>query len=461
MIKKFIGSGSFYLKTFAVILPILVQNVISNFVNLLDNIMVGQVGTEQMSGVAIVNQLLFVFYLATYGIMAGGGIFTAQFYGKGDNKGVADSFKMKLYSVATLLCIAYAVFLFAGPTLIKQFLHDGGDGFSVENILKHGKEYLRMMLWGLFPVGLTQVYSSTLRETGCGKVPMIAGLCAVLVNLCGNWLLIYGNLGFPEMGIKGAALATVISRYIELSIVLIWSHANQKRARFAQFAYKDLRVPAELVKKIFVTGTPMFINELLWSLGQTVMRQNLSTRGTTVVAAMNISMTVMNLFTCAYIATGASLAIIIGQNLGAGDTEKAIDENRKIMTLALGISLLLEAVILLFARDIPNLYNTTDSVKELAVIFIRISSIYMPFDALANACYNTMRCGGKTLVTFLFDCCFVWVVSVPLAYSLAHFTTLPIIPFYTILYSTVVIKVIIGLILVSRRKWVNNLVQNI
>ena len=217
-LNRFIGDRAFYSKLFAIMLPILVQNIITNFVNLLDNVMVGQVGTEPMSGVAIVNQLLFVFNLCIFGGIAGAGIFTAQFYGSSDKKGMADSVRAKLYIALFALTTFMALFIFFGEELIMQFIHEGEEGLDMAATLDYGKRYLRVMLWQMPAFALMQSYAGSLRETGETVLPMKAGIAAVLTNLVGNYILIFGKFGFPALGVEGAAIATVISKWTNIPV---------------------------------------------------------------------------------------------------------------------------------------------------------------------------------------------------------------------------------------------------
>ena len=315
-LNRFIGSKAFYRKLFAIMLPILVQNVITNFVSLLDNIMVGQVGTEPMSGVAIVNQLIFVFNLCIFGGLAGAGIFTAQYYGKNDSKGVADTFRAKLYIAAFTSAAFIVVFLLFGEQLIMQFIHEGEEQLDMAATLNYGKDYLAVMLIQIPPFALQQVYASTLKESGETLVPMKAGIIAVLVNLVGNYILIFGKLGAPVMGVVGAAIATVISRFVECAIIIIWTHRHRDTNPFVDHAYTTWRIPETLLRQIVVMGLPLLVNELLWSSGMTVLSQCYSMRGLEVVSAVNISTTVSNLFFCAFFSMGNSIAIIIGLPLG-------------------------------------------------------------------------------------------------------------------------------------------------
>ncbi len=228
---KFIGDRAFYRRLLAVMAPILLQNVITNFVSLLDNVMVGQVGTEPMSGVAIVNQLLFIFNLCIFGGLAGPGIFTAQFYGKGDDKGIRDTLRIKLFIAMASVAVFLALFLACGEELISLFLHQGEEDLDLAATLGHGMDYLHVMLWQMIPFAVTQMYAGTLRSTGETVVPMAAGVAAVLVNVCFNYILIFGKFGFPALGVVGAAAATVMARCVECLIVVLWTHLHRPTSR--------------------------------------------------------------------------------------------------------------------------------------------------------------------------------------------------------------------------------------
>ncbi len=185
----------------AVAVPIMIQNGITNFVNLLDNIMVGQIGTEQMSGVAIVNQLMFVFNICIFGGVSGAGIFTAQYHGCGDHKGVRDTFRIKLLICFAITAAGMIIFFFQGKQLISLYLHDAGETGSLEATLGYADKYLRVMMIELIPFAVIQAYSGTLRETGETMLPMKAGIAAVLVNLMLNYILIFGKFGAPALGV--------------------------------------------------------------------------------------------------------------------------------------------------------------------------------------------------------------------------------------------------------------------
>ncbi|MBO4679700.1 MAG: MATE family efflux transporter, partial [Lachnospiraceae bacterium] len=369
--RKYFGDKKFYKMVLAVAIPIVIQNAFTNFVNMLDNIMVGQVGTEQMSGVAIINQLIFVFNLAIFGGISGPGIFTAQYVGQKNDKGVRYTVRFKLILSVLVSIAAIFVFLFFDNTLIGWFLHDNGDGLDLAATLAYAKDYLKVIVVGLLPFSITCSYAGTLRESGETKVPMYAGLVAVFVNLILNYILIFGKLGAPALGVVGAAVATVISRYVELLIVAIWTHTHKERAPFAVGLYKGFFIPKDLSWKIIKTGTPLFLNEFFWSLGMSAITQCYSTRGLQVIAAFNISNTISNLFNVVLISMGNVVAIIIGQILGSGNTEEVVDTDRKLITLAVLASTTMALLLMVLAPLFPKFYNTTDDIRALSVSLMR------------------------------------------------------------------------------------------
>jgi len=457
--KKYFGDRKFYKMVLAVAIPIVVQFGISNFVNMLDNIMVGQLGTEQMTGVSVVNQLMFVFNLALFGAISGPGIFTAQYAGQKNDEGVRHTMRFKLILSVLISVVGIVIFVLFKESLIMLFLHDNNSGIDLVKSLVSAKDYMFVMLFGLVPFALTCSYAGTLRETGETNLPMIAGVIAILVNLVFNYILIFGNLGAPKLGVVGAAIATVLSRYVELLIVVIWTHTHKTRAAYGVGLYKGFYIPAALIRKMIVMGTPLFFNEFLWSMGMSSLTQCYSMRGLDVVAAFNISNTIVNLFNVVLISMGNVVSIIIGQQLGAGDMEQVVDTDRKLIMMGVLASAFMGIVLIAAAPLFPKFYETTDDIRKLSVELMRIAAIFMPVGSYLNCAYFTMRSGGKTVITFLFDSVYLWVLCFPIAFVISRFTALPILPFYVIILSLDFVKVIIGTILLKKRIWIQNIVN--
>lgn len=457
--KKYIGDKAFYKMVLAVAVPMMIQNGFSNFVSLLDNIMVGRIGTEQMSGVAIANQLLLVFYITIFGAVSGASIFGAQYYGLGDKEGVRNTFRFKLVLTTILAFLAMLLFATKGADLIKLYLKEEEGTRAVGDTLQYGTKYLSIMLIGLVPNALAQSYASTLRDTGETKLPMRAGVVAVLVNMALNFVLIFGLLGAPRLGVAGAAIATVISRFIELGILLYAVHGKKRVTDILEGSLRNFCIPGVLVKKIALTGFPLLLNEALWSLGMAVMNQCYSIRGLDVVAAVNICTTAGNLFNVVFMSLGSAIAIIVGQLLGAGKTEEAVDTDRKMIVFSVLSCVFIGSLLALCAPFIPYMYKTEPNVRKLAARLILITACCMPIHAFNHAAYFTMRSGGKTLITFFFDSVYVWVVNIPLAYVLAYYTSMPIQPLYLCCLLIDLIKCASGWILIRKRAWVKNIVS--
>lgn len=458
--SKYIGSREFYRRLLWLAVPIMVQNAITNFVGFLDNIMVGQLGTEQMSGVAIVNQFVFVFNLFVFGGLSGAGIFAAQFYGKQDYRGIRDTFRFKVITGIVIAALTFLVLIGFGGNLIQLFL-TASDGNAFTATYTYGISYLHIILLEVIPFVVVQIYASTLRETGETVVPMVAGIVAVFVNLVLNYFLIFGSFGAPKLGVAGAAIATVISRVIECSIVVGWTHIHKKKNLFIVGVYRTLRVPASLAKKIFVKGMPLMLNEVLWSAGMAMVNQCFSVRGLSVVAAMNITSTIANLFNVVFIAMGSCVSIMVGQNLGASEFQKARDTATKVIAFSVFMTVITSTILYLSSGFFPQLYNTSQSIRLLARRMICINAVVMPLQAFLHATYFTIRSGGRTWITFLFDSAYTWCVAIPFAFCIIHFTSLDILTVYAMYCSLDLIKALVGFILLKKGIWVRNIVEDV
>jgi putative MATE family efflux protein len=458
--KKFIGDKAFYRYLIFLAFPMIVQNGITSFVSFLDNIMVGQIGTEPMSGVAIVNQLFFVFNICIFGGVSGAGIFSAQFFGKGDYEGQKYTFRFKLYACLLITALACVLFHFLDEPLISLYLNDEGSVGNTRLALSYGKEYLAIMILGLLPFAVSQTYVSTIRETGQTFVPMVSGIVAVITNLVLDYVLIFGAFGAPELGVAGAAIATVIARYTECLIVVVWAHRHLYKNPYLIGVYKGLRIPGSILADIFRKGLPLMFNEMLWAVGMAVIVQCYAVRGLEVVAAQNISSTISNLFNIVYLQLGNCISIVVGQKLGAGQLEEAKDADNKIIFFDVACCACISVIMILLGGLFPEIYKTEPGIKALAKNFIIISAMAMPLCAFSHCSYFTLRSGGKTIVTFLFDSVYTWVVMIPYAFVLSRFTTLSITMVFFLVSFTEIIKVIIGFFMIKSNVWLQNIVNS-
>ncbi|MBQ7146738.1 MAG: MATE family efflux transporter [Lachnospiraceae bacterium] len=456
--RKYFGDRQFYKHVILVMLPIMIQNAITNFVSMLDNLMVGRLGTVEMSAVSVANLLVFVYNLSIFGAVSGAGIFTAQYFGKKDHEGIRYTFRFKLMISVGMTILAILLFLLAGRFLLSLYLKGEGDPAEAARILDFAYDYLRVILIGLIPHAMTQSYSSTLRETDKGVPPMVAGIIAVLVNLFLNYVLIFGHFGAPRLGVIGAAVATVSSRFVELAVVAGWTMRHKKLNPFIEGAFRSLKVPASLSISILKKGLPLMVNETLWAGGVAFLEQCYSTRGLNVVAACTISNTFFDVFAVGFISAGAAVGIIIGQQLGAGRIEEAKADARRLLVFCFLLGLGIGLVYLAAASFIPLLYNTTADVRQLATSLMMICACFFPLEGLLNGSYFMVRAGGKTLITMLTDSGLLWGLQASVAFIISRFTDFPIVPFYALIQSFMIVKALVGLWFVKQGKWANMIV---
>lgn len=462
MLKRYIGDKKFYKMVLTLAIPILVQNAITNFVNVLDNIMVGSVGTNAFSGVGISNQLIFVYTFLIFGVSAAASIFGAQFFGKGDTDGVRYSFRFKIIVGVLITSAVIAILYFFGTWLINLYLlGDTNTPEDVAEIIASAKGYLNVMLIGLIPFAVSQAYGGTLRECNRSILPMVAGVVAVAVNLIFNYLLIFGKFGFPRLSVNGAAIATVISRFVEMFILIIATRISASRSPFILGAFRSIKIPFKLLCEMLKKGIPLIFNEVMWAGSIAVMNQCYSSRGIDAVAANNITQTYFNVFAAAFTAVGISIGIILGQQLGKGEESTIKDTCRKLITFSFIISIIFSAIFFLCAYGIPQMYNTNDNARYIAQVMMQICAVFMPLEAIAQAFYFTLRSGGKTFLLFLFDVVFSWAINVSLAFVIATFTDIPILWMYAICQSTYVVKCVFGYVMVKRGSWIRNIVAEI
>lgn len=455
--KKLIGTKEFYGRVLKIAVPIMVQMGITNFVGMLDNLMVGRIGTEQMAGVAIVNQLLFIFNICIFGGISGAGIFGSQFYGKNDRDGLQYVFRFKILVATMISIVAISILAFCAEGLIGLFLTDSGEG-DILLTMQYAKDYLFYMIFSLLPFGIKECYSSSLKETERTIWPMIGSSIAVALNFVLNLILIFGLFGAPKLGVVGAAIATFVSRIVELIFVVISAHLLKDS--FFKGVYRSFRIPGYLVKDLIVKGSPLLLNEALWSGSVTALNQCYSMRGLNVVAAINIMSTISNMFNFVFISLGSAIAIVVGKELGAGKFEEAKDNATKMIAFSVFCCAFMSLLMISISRFFVNFYETTESIKNLAYVFVVICALIMPLDAFNHGCYFTLRSGGKTFIAFLFDSVYAWAISIPVAHILVRFTPLEIEPLFAICSSLCLIKCVIGYILVKKGIWVQNMVNN-
>lgn len=462
MLKSVIGDKALYKRIFIFAIPIMIQQGITHFVNMLDNVMVGTVGQAESTGVAVSNQLMFVFNLCVFGAISGAGIFTAQYFGKGDLEGVKQTFRFKIIFCVLLAALGISLFCLKGEDLIMLYLNKDDNAELAARSLGFAESYLYIMVIGLVPYTISQCYGSTLREAGQSTVPMAAGVVAVAVNLSLNYVLIFGKLGAPKLGVNGAAVATVISRFVELAVLVAYTFIKRQKCIFILEGFKSPYISFSLIGEIFKKGMPLMLNESLWASGIATVNRFYSQRGLDVVAANNISQTFFNVFSVAFMSVGVAIGILLGHDLGGGkNREKIKTEAFKSIFFSVFVSAVIAVVYAVCAIFIPRIYNVSDNARSIATHLMQVTALTMPLDAFAHASYFTLRSGGKVIITLIFDSFFVWGVTVTAAAVLINYTSLGIITVYFICQALNVIKCVLGFVFVKRGSWIKNIISEV
>ena len=261
------------------------------------------------------------------------------------------------------------------------------------------------------------------------------------------------------MGVKGAAIATVVSRYVEMFMLIVITHV--KKSKYPSFVgvYRTAKIPLSLCSEMFKKGAPLLINEFLWALGMAVLLQCYSVHGLESVAAANIASTALNLFNVVCMSIGSAVAIILGQHLGANEIDEAKSAIWKLYTVSLLSCLVMGTALVACSGIIPQFYEASDKTRELAHSMLQIVGYTMPIFALMHSMYFTLRSGGKTIITFLFDCAFTWGVVIPFAAVAVNFTQMPILTLYLCVQLLDLLKCIVGFIFIKKGVWINRLVS--
>lgn len=458
--KKFIGDKKFYKMLLAIVMPIVLQQFITQFVGLLDNLMVGQVGTSEMTGVSLANQLLFVFNLGIFGSLSGASIFATQYFGAKNKDKYQESFRFKWIITSIIFIVTTIIFILFSEQLLSIFINSQeGEDTNPVLVLLHGKQYLWIMLIGNLAFVIKEIYASSLREMKETFVPMISGIIAILVNLVFNYILIFGKFGFPTLGVEGAAIATVISRFVEMFVIITYVQIKKEKYNYFKGIYKG-RVHFSFIKKVMPKTLMLLTNEVLWSLGLTLILSCYGIRGLDFVASFNICNTISNVFITVGTSLGNATAIILGNKIGKDDLEGAKSDSYKILFFAIIVSAVFSLIMISTSRILPNFYNTTDNIKNVASNLIVIAAILLPIHSFNTCCYFTLRSGGKIIITIFFDSVYVLLVRLPLAFILSKYTSVNIYWVYTLVTGVDIIKLFVGYILVDKGIWLKSLVQN-
>jgi putative MATE family efflux protein len=446
--RSLIGDKVFYKRLFAVSLPIVLQQLLTSSLQLIDNLMVGKLGELAIGSVSVVNQLYFVIILISFGALGGAGIFTAQFFGSKEVDKLKQTFRFKLIIAVLLAVFSLVLFTFFGKILISQFTEN-----SVT--INGGMDYLNIVKWSMLPWAFSIAISTTFREIGTTKPLLWITVAAIITNTVLNYLLIFGHLGLPELGIQGAAIGTLASRFVEFAFMFI---LLIKKGKIFNTSIKDVfKIERLLLKSIIIMALPLLLNELFWSMGQTMFLQSYSTRGDSALAAMNITGAISQLVFVTFGGIGTGIAVLVGNTLGKNELEVAKDNAKKVIAFAVVFAFFTGIILFILSFFVLDLYDISDVTKSIAKSNIRINAIFIPVFSFNVSMYFTLRAGGDTRSTMMMDSGYMWIVPVPLIFILARVTDWSVITLFLIVQLLEIPKSIFALSRYRKEHWVRNL----
>lgn len=447
-ISKFIGDKKFYKSVLIVAIPLMIQQLISSSVNLIDNMMVGQLGDAALGGVAAVNRFYMIANFGTMGVINAAAIFIAQFFGAEKIKEMKQSFRFSLISGLLIVIPFCLIGLFVPEWILRFFTNDA-------DIISLGLQYILVASFTFLPLAFSYSIAGAMRAIGETKVPLYAGTLAVIVNCIGNYCLIFGKFGCPMLGVQGAAYATLIARIVEVLILLVV--LKMKDYPFKTRIRDIFDVPFDLVKNILIKAAPLTLNELLWSFGMATLFKFYGTRGPEAMSGYSVASTISDLFFVLFGGMAAATNVMVSQPLGANKLE----EGRKNGYRMIGTSIILACIfaVMLFGSSfvIPSFYEISELSLNIAESFLRVEGIMFWIYMANTECYFVLRAGGDTKSTLFMDSLFMWTINLPLVGLLAYTTNISILALYVVGQCTDLVKLCFAYWLVSKEKWVKNI----
>lgn len=442
-----------FIKTLMLLaIPIILQSLVTASLNLLDNLMIGSLGENEIAAVGISNQFYMLYYYTIMGITLGAGIFMSQFWGKKDVVSIHKFLGISLV-VGMISTIFFAILAFVFPEMIMKI-------FTDENIvIGQGVAYLKMVALSYIFTTVSLSYAAALRSIGQTKIPMYGSLVGLVFNGILNYIFIFGKFGAPVMGVAGAALGTTVSRFMELAFILfiIYKNKNVVAGKISQL----LDFNFNLVKRYFITATPVVFNDVMWIAGITAYFIAYSKLGINATATMQIANTINNVFNIFGIGIASASAILIGNKIGAGKEEDAKEDAIKISVFGVLIGIVIGVFFFFLAPFIAMLFKITPETYHNVIVVLRVMAIVLPLRFFGiTQIIGVLRGGGDVMYAIVTELVAVWLIGVPLSFVGAVYFKFPITIVYILVCLEEPFKAVATYPRLRSGKWIKNLVKN-
>jgi putative MATE family efflux protein len=440
----------FYKLILAIAVPFMLQQLITSSVNLLDNLMVGQLGDANIAGVAAANRFYFVAIFSIFGVNGAAAIFLAQFFGAQKREGVQQAFRFNLLASYLIVIPFVVIGLWHPEWIIRLFSRD------VE-VVNQGAIYLRMATFSYIPFTFSMVVSNAMRSLGETKIPLYISIVSVLSNAFLNYGLILGNFGFPALGVLGAAIATVASRVIEFIAYIV---VLKTRSFYFETRWFDVfQIPRKLLRAMIIKAIPLTINEILWASGMAMLFSFYSTRGKEVMAGISISGSVADLFFTLFGGMAVATTVVISQALGANKLDEARRDAYRLIRFSMVLALFFGTLMMASSFFVPSWYRVSDESKLVATNLLRIMAVMFWIYMHNGQSFFILRAGGDTRSTLLMDSGFMWAVNLPVVGLMAYLTNYNVFVLYLAGQSTDLLKYWLARRLIRKEGWVQNLAE--
>lgn len=441
---------NFYNKMIAISLPIILQNLISSVINMVDTVMVGALGEAQIAAVGLANQVFFVFFLLIYGINSGCGIFIAQYWGSKDEGNIKRTLGFSVI-VGALVGLSFTLIALFLPRQIMQL-------FTVDQtVIKYGIDFMRYVSLSYTLTSISIAYSFAARNIGDVRVPTLISAVSLVINGILNFILIFGYLGFPRLEVAGSAIATVIARLVEAIAIITWVYILRKDKVLSTKLRDVKRLEVKFITNILVTAVPVILNDVFWALGMTLYSAAYARISTTAIASIQIANTIQGIFMVIALGLATSCAVMVGNEIGAGDKEKAILYGNRYLKIGTLGGLILGALLILISPLVLMLFGSTHEMQLTAQKIIFIMGIFLWVRFMNSILVvGILRSGGDTTFSMILETCTVWVVGVPLAFAGSILWHLSIYWVYSLISIEELVKGYFGLGRVRSNRWVRD-----
>lgn len=445
-----IKDKNFYKVLFSITLPIAAQNFITFTVSLADSLMLGKVGEIALSGANLANQLFFILMIITFGVTSAAMVFASQYWGKNDVYSMKRVITIMLRLAAVISVAASALAICIPETVMSWYSDDAA-------VIEAGASYLRIIGWAYPFYSITNAMASVLRSAHIVKISIVIYLSSLIVNVSLNWVLIFGHLGAPAMGVEGAAIATSVARLVEFIILIIYLAFFEKKIHYT---IKDFFVPVkDYLGAFFKTGAPVVLNEAIWSIGTSVLSMIIGHISTEFVSANSIANIIWQCVWVVVSGMGNATSVVIGNAIGRGEKKETVLNKAKTIVLLAAIMGILSAITLLIIRGpVINFYEVSAETKALAYDLIVSYAIIIVFQAMSvQYIVGIFRGGGDTKTAMIVDVLFLWITAIPLG-ALTGLVLGWAPPFvYLMLRSDELLKNIIGFLRLRSGKWIRDI----